>query len=240
MFRLYMRSTVLVLHQGWKGGAHVADERLTPKEAISTFVPADIVAANGYCILRRIPLIPFKTYCIGMGGSWDQPLLPAPPFSGPGSDALVRIGDRYRVYRIKDYDHLICLITIFGLMFFSIISSAPQSSSSDTGIMFKGTGLSALRGGRSPHIPYSPEELQQLHQQAKIPKPEVKRKDGGCGGRQRRKHWMRPLRRLAWSRTLTTSHFGDRRRPGLLARLASTTGMTNCGVRALGERMGST
>ena len=78
----------------------------------------------------------------GDTGPWSVPLF-------PGGLATLRIGSSHRTFYVRDYAHLICLIALFGALWWSLASAAPQSSPSDTGVVFDRHGIVVARGSDS-------------------------------------------------------------------------------------------
>ena len=62
----------------------------------------------------------------------------------------MRVGDVHVCFYIYSYAHLICLIALFGNLWFGLVSWAPQSSSADMGVQFDRHGLVVATGSEQP------------------------------------------------------------------------------------------
>ena len=112
-----------------------------------------------------------------------------------GGDVYVRIGSAHRVFKIKDYDHLICLLALFGVLWFSFssarkrqpqkISLAPHRALVDKAIAAFSPEQRKLVGAA---------RVEPLIELTKLTKP-----DGGVEGVCRRAQLMLKVRCDGWS-----------------------------------------
>jgi len=65
-----------------------------------------------------------------------------------GGNVYVRLGSKHKVFKIIDYDHWLCLLALFGVLWFSFSSAAPQSASCDTGVQIDRHGLIVATGSK--------------------------------------------------------------------------------------------
>ena len=65
---------------------------------------------------------------------------------------MIRIGDVHVCFYIYSWEHLICLIALFGNIWFAFASWAPQSSTADTGVQFDRHGCVVATGSDGPSL----------------------------------------------------------------------------------------
>ena len=129
-------SEVVYLPGGWQALAHAVDGPANTPSPIHMFRPREM-PARGDIPLHHAPI---RYY--GDTGPRSVPLF-------PGGLATLRIGSSHRTFYVRDYAHLICLIALFGALWWSLASAAPQSSPSDTGVAFDRHGIVVARGALS-------------------------------------------------------------------------------------------
>ena len=88
-------------------------------------------------------------FCRGAGGGGEAD---GGGGAGRGSDAapadiVVRVGTAHRVFRLRDWDHLICLIVLFGCCWGAVFDLHPQTGSGKCSVDIDRYGVAVVHGG---------------------------------------------------------------------------------------------
>ena len=133
MRELYLTSTIVYLPNGWNGLSELIDGNGDPPP-LEICEPA--LHPGDEIVTEQVRQRDF-----GLTGPWHAPLF-------IGGSVYVRIASMHKVFKIKDYAHWLCLIALFGGMWFSFSSAAPQSASCDTGVQIDRHGLVVATGSK--------------------------------------------------------------------------------------------
>ena len=131
--KLYESSDGLHLKEGWLGLADACDAVSLKDPQLYIYRACDAPTTG------QIPTTQIKVRAFGTTGPWAAPLF-------EGNPVLLRLGSMHRVFKIYSWAHYLCLIAIFGALWFPWSSAAPQSSKADTAVMFTRHGVVRARG----------------------------------------------------------------------------------------------
>ena len=102
---LYEKSTVVYLPGGWAGLCDLVDSNGDPP-------PIEMCRVADFDADDDVVTEAIDVNYFGITGPWHVPLF-------MGGNVLVRIGSQHKVFKIRDYDHWLCLLALFGLLWFS-------------------------------------------------------------------------------------------------------------------------